>query len=70
MTAELATKRPMPPEPYEGIMQLIEMHGRAVGACTWKLLKLFSSHAVAAGLDTIAGRIQHREWLLFLLARR
>jgi AcrR family transcriptional regulator len=57
MTAELAAKRPMPTEPYEGIMQLIEMQGRAVGACTWRLLKLFSSHAVAAGLDTIAGRM-------------
>jgi AcrR family transcriptional regulator len=57
MTAELAAKRPMPTEPYEGIMQLIEMQGRAVGACTWQLLKLFSSHAVAAGLDTIAGRM-------------
>jgi AcrR family transcriptional regulator len=57
MAAELAAKRPVPKEPYEGIMQLIEMQGRAVGACTWQLLKLLSSHAVAAGLDTIAGRM-------------
>jgi AcrR family transcriptional regulator len=57
MIAELAAKRPMPTDPYEGIMQLIEMQGRAVGACSWQLLKLFSSHAVAAGLDTIAGRM-------------
>jgi AcrR family transcriptional regulator len=57
MIAELATKRPMPADPYEGMMQLIEMQGRALGAWSWQLLKLFSSHAVAGGLDTIAGRM-------------
>jgi AcrR family transcriptional regulator len=57
MIAELAAKRPMPTDPYEGMMQLIEMQGRALGAWSWKLLKLFSSHAVAGGLNTIAGRM-------------
>jgi AcrR family transcriptional regulator len=57
MVAELASKRPVPTEPYEGMMQLIEMQVRAVGACTWPLLKLLSSHAIVAGLDTIAGRM-------------
>jgi AcrR family transcriptional regulator len=57
MTAELAAKQPVPTDPYEGMMQLIEMQGRALGAWSWQLLKLFSSHAVAAGLDTIAGRM-------------
>jgi AcrR family transcriptional regulator len=57
MIAELAAKPPMPTDPYEGMMQLIEMQGRALGAWSWQLLKLFSSHAVAGGLDTIAGRM-------------
>jgi len=57
MMAELAVKRPVPTAPYEGVMQLVEMQVRAVGACTWQLLKLLTSHAVAAGLDTIAGRM-------------
>jgi hypothetical protein len=38
-------------------MQLIDMQGRAIGAWSWQLLRLFSSHAVAAGLDTHAGRM-------------
>jgi AcrR family transcriptional regulator len=57
MIAELAVKRPVPTDPYDGMMQLIEMQGRAISAWSWQLLKLFSSHAVAAGLDTIAGRM-------------
>jgi AcrR family transcriptional regulator len=57
MIAELAAKQPLPTEPYEGIMQLIDMQGRAIGAWSWQLLRLFSSHAVAAGLDTHAGRM-------------
>jgi AcrR family transcriptional regulator len=57
MIAELAAKRPLPTDPYEGMVQLIEMQGRALGAWSWQLLKVFSSHAVAAGLDTIAGRM-------------
>jgi AcrR family transcriptional regulator len=57
MIAELAAKQLLPTEPYEGIMQLIDMQGRAIGAWSWQLLRLFSSHAVAAGLDTHAGRM-------------
>jgi AcrR family transcriptional regulator len=57
MIAELAVKQPLPTEPYQGIMQLIDMQGRAIGAWSWQLLRLFSSHAVAAGLDTHAGRM-------------
>jgi AcrR family transcriptional regulator len=57
MIDELAAKQPLPTEPYEGIMQLIDMQGRAIGAWSWQLLRLFSSHAVAAGLDTHAGRM-------------
>jgi AcrR family transcriptional regulator len=57
MIAELAAKQPLPAEPYEGMMQLIDMQGRAIGAWSWQLLRLFSSHAVAAGLDTHAGRM-------------
>jgi AcrR family transcriptional regulator len=57
MIAELAAQRPLPTDPYEGMVQLIEMQGRALSAWSWQLLKLFSSHAVAAGLDTMAGRM-------------
>jgi AcrR family transcriptional regulator len=57
MIAELAAQQPLPTEPFEGMMQLIDMQGRAIGAWSWQLLRLFSSHAVAAGLDTHAGRM-------------
>jgi AcrR family transcriptional regulator len=57
MIAEFAAKRPMPTDPYDGMVQLIEMQGRALGAWSRQILKVFSSHAVAAGMDTIAGRM-------------
>ena len=57
MTAELAVSRTLPAEPYEGVLHLIEMQARVVDAWPRPLVRLFSSHAFVAGLETIAGRM-------------
>jgi AcrR family transcriptional regulator len=65
MTAELAISRTLPAEPYEGVLQLIEMQARVVDTWPRQLVRLFTSHAFVAGVETIAGRMHASSEELF-----